>query len=341
MKTQPVPRPKLRGASRWPGLVFGGIGLVGFSAGLGLTVERVVIFFAWPEIEARVIESRVEPIGNQHRAIIRVEFDFRAKKTESEPASDYRSNNYGWIAEAVDRFPVGGAASVHHHWSDPQRTRLDVGFNFNTFGLPLLLVGAGLLFWGVGALATRSARLEHAESNARSRAEAARLARAQYLGVAAFVGVIGLASVGAGAALLRPAWATRQWPVITARVERTDIITRSSFADKHSSTTFYVGRLYVGYEFDGRTHRSVISLGKSSSDRAVIERLLAGIALGEPRDVRVDPNDPYQIVPADSWPLVLPGVFFFVGVVVSSVAVLVLRSAPKTRETAVSEARQV
>lgn len=341
MKPQVPPRAKGLGASRWPGIIFGGIGLVGFAAGLGLTVERMVIFFAWPEIEARVIESRVEPIGSQHRAIIRVEFEFGAQKIESEPASDYRSSNFGWIAEVVDRYPVGGAAPVNHHWSDPTRTRLDVGFNFNTFGLPLLLVGAGLLFWGVGALATRSARLAGREASAGGGVEAARLARAQYLGVAAFVGVIGVASAGAGAALLRPALVKLQWPVITAQVERTDIVTRSTFADKHGSTTFYIGRLFVGYEVGGRAHRSVITLRKSSSDRAAIERLLAGISVGSPREVRIDPENPYQIAPVDSWPLMLPGVFLFVGVVLSGVAVLVLRSTPKTRATAEPDAEQV
>lgn len=316
------------GTSRWPGIVFSGLGCTLLAAGLGFGIDRLVVFCAWPEIEARVVESRIEASGSQHVAVIRVAFDFRGREIETVPASDYRSGNYGWIAETVDRFPVGGAALIRHHWDDPFLTRLEVGFNFNTLGIPVLLVGIGLVFWGVGVLAGRSARLARAEAGAPGRAAAAGLARLQYLGVAGFVGVIGLAAAGAGAVLLRPAWATRQWPVVTARVERTDIFTRSSDRRTHGVTTFYVGRVYVDYEFGGRAHRSAITLRPSSSDRAATERLLAGIARGDPREVRVDPDDPYQILSADAWPLVLPGVFLVAGVVICGVGWLVARSAP-------------
>jgi hypothetical protein len=262
-------------------------------------------------------------------ALIRVEFDLPNRKVTTRPDSDYRSGKYGWIAETVDRFPVGGPAPVRYNPRDPQKTRLEVGLNFNTIGTPLLLIGGGLVFWGVGVLAARSARLERGEANARNRAEAARLARSQSRGVAAFVGVIGLASLGAGAVLLRPALAVREWPVVTARVERTDIFTRSTSRDRHgSATTFYVGRVYVAYVFGGKSYQTAYPLRNASSDRAKTVRVLAAIRPSDPRDVRVDPGNPYQAVPVDSWPLLLPGVFLFAGLVVTGVAVLVLRSAP-------------
>ena len=317
-----------QGPSHWPGLVFGGLGIVMFAIGLGLSVARLVVLFTWTEVEARVIESRIVTSGSQHTAHIRVEFELPGRKIVTLPDSDYRSGKYGWIAETVDRYPVGGTAPVRHHPRDPQRTRLEVGYNFSTFGIPLLLIGVGLTFWGVGRLADRSARLERGESNARSREEAARLAGAQYLGVAGFVGVIGLISLGAGAVLLQPALATRLWPVVTARVERADIFTRSTFAEKHSSATFHVGRVYLKYEFGGRAYKSAIILRDSSTDRAKIERLVAAILPGDPREVWVNPEDPYQIVTVGSWPLVLPCVFLFAGLVITGVAVLVLRSVP-------------
>lgn len=316
-------------AGRWAGLVFGGLGLGMFLFGLGPIADRLAVWHTWPEIEARVIESRITTSGSQHSALIRVEFELAGRKIVTQPASDYRSGKYGWIAQAVDRFPVGGTAPVRHHPRDPEKTRLEVGYNFNTFGTPVLLIGIGLAFWGVGVLAVRSARLESGVATARSRAEAARLARGQYLGVAAFVGVIGLVSLGAGVALLRPALAERQWPVVTARVERSDIFTRSTRADKHQSTTFYVGRIYVAYDFGGRAHESAIVLRNSSSDREKIERLLATIRPGDPWEVRVNPGNPYEAAAANAWPLVLPGVFIFVGLVVGGVTVLVVRSAPK------------
>src|SRR5690349_14539724 len=125
-------------AGRWAGLVFGGLGSVGFLWGLGLVVNRLVILNTWPGVEARVVEIRFVRSGSQHSAPIRVEFEVAGRKITSEPASDYRSSKYGWIAETVDRLPVGGSARVRHHPQDPQRTRLEVGYNFNTFGTPLL-----------------------------------------------------------------------------------------------------------------------------------------------------------------------------------------------------------
>lgn len=119
-----------------------------------------------------------------------------------------------------------------------------------------------------------------------------------------------------------------------ARVDRTDIFTRSSFSTKNRSTTFYVGRAYVEYEFSGRAHRSVITLRNSSSDRATVEQLLARIRVGDSRVVRVDPDDPYRILPVDAWPLVLPAVFLGTGAVMMSSAVLVWRPAPQARQTA-------
>lgn len=324
-----------QGGSRWPGLVFGGLGFGLFVLGLGLGADRIVVFLTWPEVEARVIESRIETSGNQHTAHIRVEFEVPGRRIVTMPDSDYRSGKYSWIAKAVDRFPVGSTATVRYHPSNPEKTRLEVGYNFNTFGTPLLLVGIGLAFWGVGALAERSARLERSTSNARNRVEAAQLVRTQYLGVAAFVGVIGLASLGAGVALLLPALAMRQWPAVIAQVERTDIFTRSTRAEKHSSVTYYVGRVYVMYELGGWNYKSTLVLRDSSTDRAKTERLLAAFRPGEPREVSVNPEDPYQIITDDSRPLVLPGVFLFVGLVITGVAVLVVRSVPKNDAKAV------
>lgn len=323
------PRGVNQGAGRWTGLVFGGLGLTMFLFGLGQFADRLVVFHSWQEVEARVIESRIVTSGSQHSALIGVEFEVAGTRIVTQPASDYRSGKYGWIAATVDRLPVGGTAPVRHHPRNPEKTRLEVGCNFNTFGTPLLLVGVGLAFWGVGVLATRSARLARGEASAQNRAEAARLARGQYLGVAAFVGVIGLVAFGAGVALLRPALAARQWPVVNARVERSDIFTRSTRAQKHQSTTYYVGRIYVAYDFGGRSHESAIVLRDSSSHREKTERVLAAIKPGDRWEVRVNPRNPYEAVPADAWPLVLPGVFLFVGLVISGISVLVARSASK------------
>lgn len=316
-------------AGRWAGLVFGGLGFAGVASGLFLLIDRLAILNTWTEVEARVIESRIVTSGSQHAALIRVQFETNGHSVITEPASDYRSSKYGWIAETIDRLPVGGTAMIRYHPRNPEKSRLEVGVNFNTFGTPALLAGIGLVFGGVGVLAYRSGQLSKREADARTRAEAVRLARGQYFGVAAFIGVIGIASYGAGIVLLRPALEQRKWPVVSGRVERSDIFTRLTQSNKHSPTTYYVGRLYVTYEFAEHPYRTALVLRNSSTNRETTERMLAAIKPGDVWPVRVNPANPHDAAAADAWPLLLPGAFLFAGLVVSVVTVLVVRSAPR------------
>lgn len=332
MEASPRPEPGrgAKGAGRWPGFVFGGIGIIMLAAGCGLVVQRLVILQTWPETEAIVVASQVETAGSQYIARIRVVIERPDGPVESEPASDYRSSRHGWIAATVERHPVGGTIVVRRHPRDPRRTRLDAGWNFNTFGLPLLLAGAGAVFAGVGALADRSERLQRQGDRARTREESRRIDRAQYLGVAAFIGLIGLAMSVAALALARPAWEQRGWPVIIAQVERSDIFQRSSGVTHKGRTpaTFHVGRLYLAYEIAGRPYETALLLRGSSQDKAKIERRLAAIPPGTSWPIRVDPGDPHNTAAADAWPLVLPAVFLVVGLVLLGVTGLIVRSAP-------------
>lgn len=303
-----------------------------FAAGFGLATQRLVLLHTWPEAEARVVESRVDTAGSQYIARIRVMIERPGGPAESEPASDYRGSNHGWIAAAVDRHPVGATIVVRHHPRDPGRTRLEAGWNFNTFGFPLILLGAGAVFGGIGALADRSERLQRAGERARSQEEARRVDRAQYLGAAAFIGLIGVAMLVAALALARPAWEQRQWPLVGARVERSDIFQRSSGHSYkgRSPATFHVGRLFLSYEIGGRPYETAQLLRGTSQDRARIERRLAAIPPGTPWKIRVHPTDPHATTAADSWPLILPGVFLAVGLLLLGVTYLIVRSAAGT-----------
>lgn len=323
----------ITGTSRWPGLVFGCLG-VGMSAVGGyLIVDRSVMLFLWPETEARVVESAIRTSGSQHVAEIRVELDLPGGRRTVRPANDYRSKNYGWVASAVERYPVGGTAPVRYDPHHPGRARLDVGANFNTFGTPLLMAAVGLAFWGIGILADRSARLRRAEATASNREEAVRLARGQYVGVASLVGLIGLGSLGGAAALTGPALEVRHWPAVNARTERADIVSRSSYFRRGESVTFYSTRLFLAYEFEGRPYTSAVVLRNSSSNRASIERFTTSIPAGDPFPVRIDPGNPYHAVAADDLTYILPIVFGFAGVVLSGVSILLFRARPKPPPT--------
>lgn len=309
-----------------PGLVFSAIGLVPFGFGLFLAADRGAVVLAWTEVEAVVTLSRIETKGSQHSARIRVRFDTDDGLVETEPAHDLRYVGYASVAEALERHPIGGPAWIRYDPDDPQRARLDAGFNLATFGLALLLLGVGAVFLGVGALALRSGQLSVAAAEAPSPEAAADAWRREVVLVAVFVLGIGVVMAVAGVAMVPGALEERSWPVATARVERGDVYTRSSSSSgKFSrSVTSYVARLFVSYEQGGRSYLSTLDAG-SSQDKQKAERLLASIPIGEMRSIRVNPRRPHRIQSLNSWPLVLPLVFLVVGSLVSAVALGLLR----------------
>lgn len=274
-------RSRIRGA-HVPGLVFSAIGLVPFGFGLFLAAGRGVQVSSWMEVEAVVAESRIETKGSQHAARIRVRFETDDGPVETEPAHDLRYMGYASVAEALERHPIGGPAWIRYDADDPQRARLDAGWNLATFGLPLLLLGAGAVFLGLGALALRSGQLSLAAAEAPSPEAAADAWRREVVLVALFVLGIGVVMAVAGAAMVPGALEERTWPVATARVERGDVYARtSSGSGKFSRTvTSYVARLLVSYEQGGRSYLSTLDAG-SSQDKQKAERLLASIPIGK------------------------------------------------------------
>lgn len=312
--------------ARAPGYVFTGIGLALFAVGLFLAGDRLIVISRWPEALGRVTESRVEGSGGRLAARIRVRYSAGDQTVETEPAHAYLSVHYPWVSEAVERFPPGSEAPVRYDPDHPSRARLEAGPNLQTFGLSLLLLGGGAFFGAVGALAFHLAGLDR-RSREGDPQRAAAAKRAERRAVALFVGAIGLAFVAASIATAPAAVATLAWPVLTPRVDKTEVYARSDRGLRGRSVTRYVGRLYLAYERDGRAFLSAIDRRGTSSDRATMERLLAAIPREGPPPIRVDPARPHRIQWADSWPLLLPGVFLGVGILVSFVALRVGRSA--------------
>ncbi len=312
--------------SRVPGLVFCAIGLVPLVIGLVMAGDRAAVVLSWPEAPAVVAESRLETKGSRHEARIRVRFETDDGPVEAEPAHDYQSNDHAWIAETLERFPKGAEAGVRYDPDDPRRARLDAGFNLATFGMSLILLAAGAVFLGVGALALRSGQLSREAATARSPEDKAHAHRREVWSVGLFVLAIGAVMELAGAAMLPGAFEERTWPVATARVEKSDIYTRShSRTGKHGgSVTYYVARLFLSYEHEGRALLAPLDAG-SFQDRRKTERLLASIPAGERREDRVNPRRPHRIRPMNSWPLALPAAFLVAGALVVAVAVWVIR----------------
>jgi hypothetical protein len=141
-----------------------------------------------------------------------------------------------------------------------------------------------------------------------------------------FVLAIGAFMAIGGAALLPSAIEERSWPVAAARVDRGDVYTRSvSRTGKHAgSVTYHVARLFLAYEHEGRSLLAPLDVGQFQ-DRKKTEALLASIAKGAQREIRVNPRRPQRIRAMSSWPLALPIVLIAVGGLVTWVAVFVIR----------------
>jgi hypothetical protein len=315
-----------KGGSKIPGLVFCALGLVPLVIGLYLAADRAVVLLSWREAAATVVDSRIETRGSQHAARIRVRFESEDGPVEAEAVHDQNSSDYASIAETLELYPRGGEATVHYDPDDPRRARLDAGFNLATFGMSLILLAAGAVLLGIGALALRAGRLSHEASVASSAEAKAQARRREVWTVGLFVLAIGAVMALGGAAMVPGALEERTWPVATATVEKSNIYTRSSSrSGKHGgSVTYYVARLYLSYEHEGRTLLAPLDAG-SFQDKRKTERLLASIPIGDRREVRVHPRRPHRIRPMNDWPLALPAVFLVAGGLVVVVAVSVIR----------------
>ena len=307
--------------------MFGGIGLLLFSFGLVQSTRRAVVLLTWPEAHAVVTASSIEKSGQNHRARLQVRFLANSETIETEVEHDFEGKAYAWIAEAAARHPKGSETVVRYDPRHPETAQLDPRFGLRTFGVSLLSAFAGLVFGGVGLLAFRSAK-QHASSlmadSVHGRQQAARL---EFLGVGGFVLVIGVACVVAALAILPSRLEARRWPVVEARFDHGDVVSGHVKAGKRGGTV-YVPRLYLTYAVDRKEYVSTIRLRTSSGSREKMEKLVATLPKGQIYRIRVDPEHPHRVEPEDAWPLLLPGVFLFAGLVVTGASVLVIRSAP-------------
>jgi hypothetical protein len=311
-----------------PGLVFAAIGLPFVVWGLWLGSQRLKIVLAWPEAPAVVTDSRVETAGSRHQARIQVRFETpEAGVVETAVEHDFRYEPHARIAEAVELYAKGSAALVRYDPEDPERARLEAGFNLATFGMSLILLGGGASFGGIGLLALRSERLQRAAAEAKTKREKKSAQRRDVRTIALFVLAIGVALAVTGVAVFPGAIEQRSWPQLTARVERADVFARSSTGPrpgKGRGSTFYVVRLFLAYEHEGKTYVTPIEAGSSRSEEDS-ERMAAAVPKGEARTIRVNPRRPYRVAKLDAWPLVFPSAFLLAGVLVTGVAVLILR----------------
>ena len=309
-----------------PGVVFAALGVPFATWGLWLAAQRLAIVLSWPAAPAVVTESRVETRGSRHEARIRVRFETPDGAIETEADHDHRYGGHATIAEAVEEYAQGSRVVVRYDPKDARTARLDPGFNLATFGICLVLLAAAASFGGIGLLALRSGRLQNVAAAAKTKDARTTAEHKDVRLVGRFVLAIGIVFVIAGLALIPGALAQRQWPHVTATVDRADVYARSDSSPRKgtSATTRYVVRVFLAYQHEGRVYVSPMDEG-SHRNRKEAERLAASIGLGAPRTIRIDPRHPNRVDRIDSWPLALPLTFLVVGLLLVWIVRLLLR----------------
>lgn len=130
---------------------------------------------AWPSIEGRITESRVEVnskrVAGRRRtdrdAVIRYDYvvDGRALQGDAVTVGGIEADD----ADAmVERYPVGRSVAVHYDPSDPTRAALEVGVLPRHYAFP----AASVLGLAIGALLLHRARRDRASSRNRDGASA-------------------------------------------------------------------------------------------------------------------------------------------------------------------------
>lgn len=149
------------------GAVVAAIGLVALLAGWFIR-STALQMASWPTVQGKVLSSTVTSkrerrtsgtsddrrSRNQtmYTAKVRYEYSVEGKRYESSRigAMEQSSSSRSSAQSRADRYPVGGACTVHYDPSDPASAVLEVGGG--TIGLIVMIVGA-LALAGGGAVA--------------------------------------------------------------------------------------------------------------------------------------------------------------------------------------------
>ncbi|MBL8843059.1 MAG: DUF3592 domain-containing protein [Planctomycetes bacterium] len=132
------------------------LGIIGTRALLDARASQ-----AWPAVEGRITESRVEVgtkrVGGRRRsdrdAVIRYDYvvDGRALQGDAVTVGGIEADD----ADAmVERYPVGRSVPVHYDPAEPTRAALEVGVLPRHYAFP----AASLMGLAIGALLLRRAR---------------------------------------------------------------------------------------------------------------------------------------------------------------------------------------
>jgi hypothetical protein len=155
-----------RNALRPAGAIFAATGVILLSVAGWLANRQYTILSSWPTVQATVVKSRVVRYhGRRGSTTYEAEMEFRytvGGSTYQTPTdAGYSTSSYLTMKHMVDAYPPGSERMIRYNPADPNDIRMNAGYNFGFFFVPVLLGGMGIFFSGLGLvflIASRSAR---------------------------------------------------------------------------------------------------------------------------------------------------------------------------------------
>jgi len=149
-------------AFRPVGSIFTAVGLILLAVGGWLANRQYTIMHSWPSAEAAVTRSRVTHSRGRHGSTYQAEMEFRytvdGKAFETPSGPGYSTSDYLAMKHMADAYAPGTRHIIRCNPSDPNDIRMNAGYNFGFFFVPVLLGGMGTFFAGLGIVFLKVSR---------------------------------------------------------------------------------------------------------------------------------------------------------------------------------------
>ncbi len=315
-----------------------GLILIAYGVRDGLDVREQVA--RSPRAEARVDSADVVEMADRggrrdlYAPRLWVSYEWRGLPRSRAVTREVYSNDYVSAARAGRQAMAAGHVSLLINPADASDLNFDAGINATYFFGPLLLTGLGLFFVAFGALFFAVGRSDErkAERRALGIPETPAASAPGWLAPLAIIALGGMFVTG-GLLGVAVVYRERQWPVVMARVDSTDIVWESSGGGGRRAI-MYAARIWVTYARNGATyHLPVIPGAWYSNDRIAARRAKQELTRGV-TPIAVDPADPERATPRQTtvfgvyW---VPALFVAIGAVTWGIPLLVVTISRRRR----------
>jgi len=137
------------------GYVFIPIGIVLLGVAGWLAEQRREILNNWPEVQAEVTHSeltysRSRSGSSMYSAVYVFRYTADGREFMSRDGPGYSTSSYSSMEEKVKKYAPATRHPIRYNPANPQEIRIEAGYNFSTFGIPLGVAAGGLVFFGLG-----------------------------------------------------------------------------------------------------------------------------------------------------------------------------------------------